>query len=167
MLSRHNGLSSDNVLAWYITILLIIFYTKFTSNFCIWNCSSLSLEDHYSQNSTYMHQIVYAVPFTRPFFRWISSLVEQSFPWSSYNDMCIESYPSGHLVWKWRRINVDATSSRRIDVNTTSFWHQMPAGTPLELLCELESSAGYKRNNVERAISSNQIKGHLSFSSLL
>ena len=38
------------MLAWYITILLIIFYTKFTFNFCIWNCSSLSLEDHYSQN---------------------------------------------------------------------------------------------------------------------
>ena len=41
------------------------------------------------------------------------------------------SPPSGHLVWKWRRINVDATSSRRIDVNTTSFWHQMPFPRPL------------------------------------
>ena len=41
-----------------------------------------------------------------------------------YND----SIPSGHLVRKWRRINVDATSSRRINVNTTSFLHQMPAG---------------------------------------
>ena len=29
---------------------------------------------------------------------------------------------------KMTSINVDATSSRRIDVNTTSFWHQMPAG---------------------------------------
>ena len=36
--------------------------------------------------------------------------------------------PRGHLVPKWRRINVDATSSRRIDVDTTSFWNQMPAG---------------------------------------
>ena len=30
--------------------------------------------------------------------------------------------PSGHLVTKWRCIDVDATSSRRIDVNTTSFY---------------------------------------------
>ena len=28
-------------------------------------------------------------------------------------------------------MNVDATSSRHIDVNTTSFWHQMPAGLSL------------------------------------
>ena len=31
-------------------------------------------------------------------------------------------YPSGHTTLKWRRINVDATWSRRIDVDTTSFW---------------------------------------------
>ena len=30
--------------------------------------------------------------------------------------------PSGHLVPKWRHIKVDATSSRRIDVNMTSFY---------------------------------------------
>ena len=29
--------------------------------------------------------------------------------------------PSGHTTLKWRRINVDATWSRRIDVDTTSF----------------------------------------------
>ena len=34
--------------------------------------------------------------------------------------------PSGHLVPKWRRSNVDATSSRRIDVNTTSFYVMCP-----------------------------------------
>ena len=28
-------------------------------------------------------------------------------------------------------MDVDATSSRRIDVNTTSFWHQMPTGIVL------------------------------------
>ena len=28
-------------------------------------------------------------------------------------------------------MNVDATSSRRIDVKTTSFWHQMPTGVDL------------------------------------
>ena len=33
----------------------------------------------------------------------------------------VNSAPGGHLVLKWRRMNVDATSSRRIDVNTTSF----------------------------------------------
>ena len=32
----------------------------------------------------------------------------------------LEYSHSGHLVPKWRRINVDATSSRRTDVNTTS-----------------------------------------------
>ena len=40
----------------------------------------------------------------------------------------LQAHPSGHLVSKWRYIDVDATSSRRIDVNTTSFWHQMPTG---------------------------------------
>ena len=29
---------------------------------------------------------------------------------------------------KWRRINVDATWSRRIDVDMTSFWYCVPAG---------------------------------------
>ena len=28
---------------------------------------------------------------------------------------------------KWHRVNVDATIGRRIDVDTTSFWDQMPA----------------------------------------
>ena len=36
--------------------------------------------------------------------------------------------PSGHTTLKWRRINVDATWSRRIDVDTTSFWCCVPAG---------------------------------------
>ena len=38
-------------------------------------------------------------------------------------------HPSGYLVPKWRRVDVDATLSRRIDVNTTSFYVMMPAGT--------------------------------------
>ena len=45
-------------------------------------------------------------------------------------------YLSGHLVPKWRRINVDATSSRRIDVNTVSFLCHMPAGFALKALKE-------------------------------
>ena len=32
------------------------------------------------------------------------------------------SIPNRHTTLKWRRINVDATWSRRIDVDTTSFW---------------------------------------------
>ena len=32
---------------------------------------------------------------------------------------------------KWRHINVDATWLRRIDIDTTSFWHQMPTGIVL------------------------------------
>ena len=36
--------------------------------------------------------------------------------------------PIGLIVPKWRRIDVDATSSRRIDVNTTSFLRHVPAG---------------------------------------
>ena len=39
--------------------------------------------------------------------------------------------PSGHLVPVRRRINVDATSSRRIDANTTSFLRHVPAGRGL------------------------------------
>ena len=37
-------------------------------------------------------------------------------------------HPNGHTTLKWRRINVDATWSRRIDVDTTSFWYCVPAG---------------------------------------
>ena len=37
-------------------------------------------------------------------------------------------WPSGHTTLKWRRINVDATWSRRSDVDTTSFWCCVPAG---------------------------------------
>ena len=36
--------------------------------------------------------------------------------------------PSGHMTWKWRRINVDATWFCT-DVDMTSFWHQMPTGS--------------------------------------
>ena len=32
------------------------------------------------------------------------------------------------MVPKWRRVDVDVTSSRRIDVNTTSFSRHVPAG---------------------------------------
>ena len=40
-----------------------------------------------------------------------------------------ETYlPSGHTTLKWRRINVDATWLRRIDVDTTSFWCCVPIG---------------------------------------
>ena len=38
------------------------------------------------------------------------------------------SHPSRHTTLKWRRINVDAMWSRRIDVYTTSFWCCVPAG---------------------------------------
>ena len=45
--------------------------------------------------------------------------------------------PSGHLVPKLRRINVDATSSRRIDVNTTSFIRHVSAGILFYLTFQL------------------------------
>ena len=35
--------------------------------------------------------------------------------------------PSADLVPKWRRIDIDATCLRRIDVDTTSFLHYVPA----------------------------------------
>ena len=37
-------------------------------------------------------------------------------------------HPSRHTTLKWCRINVDVTWSRRIDVDTTSFWCCVPAG---------------------------------------
>ena len=39
------------------------------------------------------------------------------------------------MVPKWRRVNVDATSSRRIDINTTSFEGHVPAGMVLSPIC--------------------------------
>ena len=47
-------------------------------------------------------------------------------------------HPSGHTTLKWRRINVDATWSRRIDVDTMSFWYYVPAGMPYTELCHHE-----------------------------
>ena len=41
----------------------------------------------------------------------------------------MQDKPSGHTTLKWRRVNVDATWSRRIDVDTTSFWYCVPAGS--------------------------------------
>ena len=35
---------------------------------------------------------------------------------------------------KWHRINDDATRWRRIDVDTTSFWHPMPTGIVLIIM---------------------------------
>ena len=42
--------------------------------------------------------------------------------------ICAFCAPSRHTTLKWRRINVDATWSRRIDVDTTSFWCCVPTG---------------------------------------
>ena len=41
---------------------------------------------------------------------------------------------------KMRRINVDATSSRRIDVNTTSFLRHVPAGLASYLISYMKQS---------------------------
>ena len=41
---------------------------------------------------------------------------------------------SGQTKIKWCRINVDATWSRRIDVDTTSFWCCLPAGLDKRLV---------------------------------
>ena len=46
--------------------------------------------------------------------------------------MCLRwanKQPSRHTKLKWCRINVDATWSRRIDVDTTSLWCYVPAGS--------------------------------------
>ena len=40
----------------------------------------------------------------------------------------IKSYPNRHMKSKWRRIDVNTTSSRRINLSTTLFWHRIPVG---------------------------------------
>ena len=45
--------------------------------------------------------------------------------------ICAASIPSGHLVQKLRRIDVDATPSRRVAVNTVSFSRRVHAGYAL------------------------------------
>ena len=59
----------------------------------------------------------------------------QEYPWLVLRGgrICRKTrlHPSGHTTLKWRRINVDATWSRRIDVDTTSFWCCVPAGMGL------------------------------------
>ena len=53
------------------------------------------------------------------------------FSWhGSFTSICTCTLiaPSGHTTLKWRRINVDATWSRHIDVDTTSFSCCVPAG---------------------------------------
>ena len=39
-----------------------------------------------------------------------------------------QQLPLSKQALNWRRINVDATWSRRIDIDTTSFWSCVPAG---------------------------------------
>lgn len=63
-------------------------------------------------------------------FWWLSP------PNSSYGGLKFSSRftvqnesPSGHLVPKWLRFNIDATSSCPIDVITMSFLHHVPAGS--------------------------------------
>ena len=46
--------------------------------------------------------------------------------------------PSGHLVPNWRRVNVDATSSSRIDVNTTSFYAMCSLGLFIHNIGEMD-----------------------------
>ena len=48
--------------------------------------------------------------------------------------------PSGHTTLKWRRINVDATWSRRIGDDTTSFWCCVPAG-----LCHMQTANAHTK----------------------
>ena len=63
---------------------------------------------------------------------WRGSETTFPFPFlyviSNMGQLLREILPTGHTVPKWRRLNVDATSSRRIDVDTTSFLHHVPAG---------------------------------------
>ena len=47
------------------------------------------------------------------------SAVAMSLRWASRGQWASSQW---HITLKWRRINVDATWSRRIDVDTTSFW---------------------------------------------
>ena len=57
--------------------------------------------------------------------------------------------PSGHLVPKWRRINVDATWLHCIDVDTTSFWHQM---TPWVMSLKSHFSSGLMSKHNSRRL---------------
>ena len=66
--------------------------------------------------------------------------------WSSMlsvTSKCL-THPSRHTTLKWRRINVDATRSRRIDVDTTSFWCCVPAGV-CSLLLSKRSTHHFSR----------------------
>ena len=38
------------------------------------------------------------------------------------------------MTWKWRYSNVHVTWLRHIDVDTTSFWYQMPTGLFVQCL---------------------------------
>ena len=57
--------------------------------------------------------------------RYVRLLLESS---NQHVHANLPYYPSGHTTLKWRRINVDVTWSRHIDVDTTSFWCCVPAG---------------------------------------
>ena len=61
-------------------------------------------------------------------------------------------FSSGHTTWKWRRINVDATWSRRIDVDTTSFRCCVPARLGLgkkHTFLQLPSKKGYESYDLQ------------------
>ena len=55
----------------------------------------------------------------------------------------IKCIPTGHLVPQSHRIDIDATPSRRIDVNAMSFLHHVPAGLLLIFTGELIYKLGH------------------------
>ena len=67
---------------------------------------------------------------------------------------------------KWRRINVSATWWRRIDVDTTSFWHQMPTGPgwlTLHNLIRVYFSLDTLKDEKERLISLYKCAGKFEY----
>ena len=42
--------------------------------------------------------------------------------------LCVMYWSNGHMTFIQRRLNVDATSWRCIDVEATLYWHNVPAG---------------------------------------
>ena len=108
----------------YMLILLL----KKVSSFCI--CKSYS---HFFSKSTCELEIV----FTRTVnILTTYELVKLTMLWTTGPWIFpFLTVPSGHTTLKWRRINVDATWSRRIDVDTTSFWCCLPAGFILKNRC--------------------------------
>ena len=81
------------------------------------------------QNSLKIYQFIYPsflILECWQSFKLLAKMLFEVYCWQDFIIIFSKEVSQRAYDVKWRRINVDATWWRRIDVGTTSFWHDMP-----------------------------------------